>query len=170
MTFGHPVPHPHFLFQTLLSQLCDFPFVLFFFTSCSPKPKPKLTHFFSVWLLAFPLTGAVIRSPREQHLNTMFGVYAKISVSVNCVFLHFPMTNPGSQTRGATVVALPSLVVVVGTFQFDFWFLPFAFSRQITLLFSFSRYYSTGTGCRVVDTGNGFYCTYCSISISCCHE
>ena len=126
MTVDHPAPHPHFLFQTLLSQFYDFPFFLFFFIPCRPKPepKPKLTHFLSVWLSAFTLTGAAICSPREQQLNTyVWGLGQDQYQCPLCLHVFPPGTDPGSQTKGASG---PALTCGCG-WHFSVWLLIFAF-------------------------------------------
>ena len=133
MIFGHPVPHPCFLVQTLFSQFCDFPFFLFVFTPCrpkpKPKPKPKLTHVLSVWLPVFPLTGAAIWPPREQDLNTyVWGLGQDQCQCQLCLPSLPPGPDPGSQTMWAlhTVVVHTALTCGCG-WHFSVWLLMFAF-------------------------------------------
>ena len=132
MIFGHPVPHPRFLVQTFFSQFCDFPFFLFVFTPCRPKPKPKLTHFLSVWLTAFPLTGAAIWSAREQHLNTyVWGLGQDQCQCQLCLPSLPPGPDPGSQTRGTLQyicsVVVHSVLTCGCGWHFSVWLLMFAF-------------------------------------------
>ena len=164
MTFGHPVPHPRFLFQTLLSQFCAFPGFLCFLPPL-PSQAEAQAHPFPLCLtvgLSFDrVFNSVTQGTTLKHLCFVPRPRA-VPVSIVSPFVS-PLALTLVHRPGGLHTYWPCpLVVVVGTFQFDFWCLPFVFSSQIPLLFSTL---GTGTGFRVLDTENGFYCTYCTIFI-----